>query len=188
MPFTPYEALIEYTLFTADLLDDGDYNQGLTDYITRIMGLENWKVRDEESGVIPMTNHRFKRRNGSVLNIGTAGGRTKGSSGYTFRFIQKDTENIVRSLAKTGSPFAGGYGYSRFDWYDSVLLNILTHRTLKGDSIFTDLFKKNAPERILKFLDNETSLTEELNILTSLPQIPFMKAGIEETARKINPF
>jgi len=188
MPFTPHEALIEYTLFTADLLDDGDYNQGLTDYITRIMGLENWEVRDEESGVIPMTNHRFKRRNGSVLNIGTAGGRTKGSSGYTFRFIQKDTANIVRSLAKTGSPFAGGYGYSRFDWYDSVLLNILTHRTLNGDSIFTDLFKKNAPERILKFLDNETSLTEELNILTSLPQLPFMKAGIEETARKINPF
>lgn len=188
MPFTPHEALIEYTLFTEHLINDKEYNEGLTDYITRIMGLEQWEVRDEESGVIPMTNHRFKRRDGAVLNIGTAGGRTKGSSGYTFRFIQKDTANIVQSLAETGSPFAGDYGYSRFDWYDSVLLNILSHGILKGDSIFTDLFKNNAPERILKFLDNETSLKEELNILSSLPQLPFMKAGMEETVRKINPF
>jgi lycopene beta-cyclase len=180
--------LIEYTLFTPELLKEEDYKKGLTDYINQTMGLQRWEVKEEEFGIIPMTNHRFKRREGSILNIGTAGGRTKGSSGYTFRFIQKDTGNIVQSLAETGSPFAGAYGYSRFDWYDSVLLNILSHRTLNGDSIFSDLFKNNPAERILKFLDNETSLAEEWKIMSSLPQLPFMKAGLEEAFRKISPF
>jgi lycopene beta-cyclase len=188
MPYTPHEALIEYTLFTPDLLKEEDYKKGLADHISNTMGLQHWEVKEEEFGIIPMTNHRFKRTDGLVLNIGTAGGRTKGSSGYTFRFIQKDTANIVQSLARTGSPFGGDYGYSRFDWYDSVLLNILTHRTLAGDSIFSDLFRNNPTERILKFLDNETMLPEEWKIMLSLPQLPFMKAGIEEAVRKFSPF
>jgi lycopene beta-cyclase len=185
MPFSEREALIEYTLFTADLLKEEDYLLGLHDYINNVMGLKNWTTREEEFGVIPMTNHKFTRRNGSILNIGTAGGRTKASSGYTFRFIQKDTADIVNRLRATGSPFADRYGYSRFDWYDSVLLNILSHRTLAGDQIFNDLFRNNAPDKILKFLDNETSVREELAILASLPQLPFMKAGLIEIVKKL---
>jgi len=127
-----------------------------------------------------MTNYRFTRRKGSILNIGTAGGRTKASSGYTFRFIQKDTEEIIQSLGKTGHPFLSTDHPARFNWYDSVLLNILSHNTLRGDEIFTHLFRKNHPEKILKFLDNETSVSEELKILSTLPQWPFMKAGMSE--------
>jgi lycopene beta-cyclase len=185
MPFSPREALIEYTLFTADLLKEEDYHKGLSDYVNDVLGLKNWTIREEEFGIIPMTNHRFRRRDGSILNIGTAGGRTKASSGYTFRFIQKDTESIINRMRKNGSPFADRYGYSRFDWYDSVLLNILSHRTLEGDQIFNDLFRKNATDKILKFLDNETSVKEELSILSSLPQLPFMKAGISEIFKKV---
>jgi lycopene beta-cyclase len=185
MPFSPTQALIEYTLFTADLLQEEDYHKGLSDYVNNVMGLKNWAIKEEEFGIIPMTNHRFRRREGSILNIGTAGGRTKASSGYTFRFIQKDTSDIVSRMRKTGSPFADRYGYSRFDWYDSVLLNILTYKTLQGDAIFNDLFKNNDPDKILKFLDNETSVTEELGILSSLPQLPFMKAGISEIVKKV---
>jgi lycopene beta-cyclase len=185
MPFSPHEALIEYTLFTADLLNEEDYHEGLSNYINNVLGLKNWTIADEEFGIIPMTNHTFKRRNGSILNIGTAGGRTKASSGYTFRFIQKDTAAIIESMRTSGEPYTDKYGYSRFDWYDSVLLNILSHKTLAGDRIFTDLFKNNSTDRILKFLDNETSVQEELGILSSLPQLPFMKAGLSEIIKKV---
>lgn len=184
MPFSPNKALIEYTLFTEKLLEQEDYSKGLNDYINNTLGLKNWTISEEEFGIIPMTNHRFQRRNGSILNIGTAGGRTKASSGYTFRFIQKDTADIIKRLSISGSPFAERYGYSRFEWYDSVLLNILSHRTLEGAHIFHDLFKNNSSSVILKFLDNETSVKEELGILSSLPQFPFMKAGIAEIIKR----
>lgn len=185
MPFSEREALVEYTLFTPQLLEQTDYDRGLEDYLRNILGLEKWQLKDEEFGIIPMTNHRFRRREGVVLNIGTAGGRTKASSGYTFRFIQKDTAAIVRSLSEAGEPFGALQGYSRFDWYDSVLLNILANGVIPGDEIFTDLFQYNEPHLILQFLDNETSLTSEFKILTSLPQWPFMKAGLAEAVRAI---
>jgi lycopene beta-cyclase len=180
MPFSTTEALVEYTLFSSSLLSKDDYDAALRKYIRETLGIVQYEIIENEFGVIPMTNYRFTRRNGNILNIGTAGGRTKASSGYTFRFIQKDTAEIIQSLEKTGHPFLSSDHPSRFNWYDSVLLNILSHNTLRGDEIFTHLFRKNHPEKILKFLDNETSISEELKILSTLPQWPFMKAGMSE--------
>jgi lycopene beta-cyclase len=183
MPFTPTEALVEYTLFTPSLLDDTSYDRGLNNYIREHIGIEEWEVVEEEFGVIPMTNHRFPKSHNRIIHIGTAGGMTKASSGYTFRFIQKDTAEIIRQLQKTGRPERSATWAKRFQWYDSVLLNILHHQTLQGDAIFTDLFKFNAPDKILKFLDNETTLAEDMKIMWSLPQWPFMKAGIAEALK-----
>jgi lycopene beta-cyclase len=124
---------------------------------------------EEEFGIIPMTNHRFKNMEGRIINLGTAGGQTKASSGYTFRFIQKNSVNIVESLIKYDDPFhINVIGKKRFEWYDSVLLNILNYKKLEGDFIFRQLFKKNRPEVILRFLDNETSFGEEFRLLNTL--------------------
>ncbi len=185
MPFSPTEALVEYTLFTASLLNDNEYDSALKKYINDVMGIPQYEIIDREFGIIPMTNYRFQRRQGNILNIGTAGGRTKASSGYTFRFIQKDTADIIESLKVNGDPFSPVNQPSRFNWYDSVLLNILSHNALGGDEIFTHLFRKNDPDKILKFLDNETSVSEELRILSTLPQWPFMKAGLSEGLKNL---
>ena len=185
MPFSTSEALIEYTLFTSSVLEESDYREGLSNYIDETLKIKNWVIEEEEYGVIPMTNFRFNRREGSVMNIGTAGGMTKASSGYTFRFIQKDCAAIVESIQRSGSPFNTSWNPGRFHWYDSVLLNILSKGVIKGDSIFTDLFQQNEPEKILKFLDNETSIAEEIRILWSLPQWPFMKAGFSEGLKRL---
>lgn len=180
MPFSETEALVEYTLFTESLLDEQEYTEGLRLYLKGQLGLSDWEILEEEFGVIPMTNYDFPRREGAVLNIGTAGGMTKASSGFTFRFIQKDTAAIVDSMKRTGSPFNSSGQAKRFKWYDSVLLHILSQNMLPGARVFTELFRKNPSQKILRFLDNETSFGEEVRILWSLPQWPFMKAGIRE--------
>src|SRR5688572_24809402 len=95
MPFSPTEALIEYTLFTHDLLEFSQYDQALREYIKRFVGDINYTITEEEFGIIPMTNYRFAAHNHNIINIGTAGGQTKASSGYTFRFIQKHSAAIV---------------------------------------------------------------------------------------------
>ena len=185
MPFSATEALVEFTLFSPSVLHDESYERSLFSYIRDTLGLNQYEILDKEFGIIPMTNYRFKRWEGNILNIGTAGGRTKASSGYTFRFIQKDTEDIIRSLKHSGNPFSVKTNSSRYNWYDSVLLNILAKNELKGAEIFTHLFKKNDPGKILKFLDNETSISEELRILSTLPQWPFMKAGLKEGLKNL---
>lgn len=180
MPFTTRKALVEFTLFTEALLREEDYVEGLTQYVQTQLSIDKWKVVEEEFGIIPMTNHAFKRVDDRIIHLGTIGGRTKPSSGYTFTFIQKDCKAIVNSLRKVGHPFDLIKDKFRFNWYDSVLLNVLSTGKLSGHRVFTELFKHNPPDRILRFLDNDTRVLEELRILTSLPQWPFMKAGIEE--------
>jgi lycopene beta-cyclase len=179
MPFTTTRALIEYTLFTPSLLQQDAYDESLRSYIKNQLGISQYKISEEEFGIIPMTNYKFSPGQGSIVNIGTIGGRTKASSGYTFQFIQKHSKAIVDALIKKGNPFVAGE-HKRFHFYDSVLLHILYHNKLPGSKIFADLFKRNRAAQVLKFLDNETSFSEELKIISTLPTWPFMKAAYKQ--------
>ncbi len=132
-----------------------------------------------------MTNYAFPRRSGAVIHLGTAGGHTKASSGYTFRFIQKNAARIVDSLRRHGHPFGAARDSKRFHFYDSVLLHILHYGQLEGAKIFARLFQKNNAGAVLKFLDNETTPLEELRLISSLPIVPFTKAAMAYLKAKI---
>jgi lycopene beta-cyclase len=54
-----------------------------------------------------MTDHKFPEWEGNIIYLGTAGGKTKSSSGYTYRFIQKHVETLVTRLEVSGDPFIG---------------------------------------------------------------------------------
>lgn len=180
LPFNETKALVEYTLFTKTLLEQEQYDAGLKNYLTEILKLENYTVSHTEFGVIPMTNRKFEFQNNGVLNIGTAGGQTKASSGYTFQFIQKQSKQIADCLANGDSLLTIFDPPRRFRFYDNTLLHILYNNKLQGKKIFTRLFQKNKPQDVLRFLDNETSLKDELKIISSLPTWPFIKAAIKQ--------
>ena len=179
MPFSATKALVEYTLFSEKLLEPFQYEAGLKEYISENLGIVSYKITETEFGVIPMTNHRFPAKEGNIINIGSAGGQTKASSGYTFRFIQKNSVEIVEMLSQGKHPAVGSMK-RKFHFYDSVLLNILQNKTVPGKKIFTSLFKKNKPQQVLRFLDNESSLRDELKIISSLPTWPFLKAALKQ--------
>jgi lycopene beta-cyclase len=179
-PFSEKKALVEYTLFTEKLLKKEQYEKGLREYITRFITKEPYSIIEEENGVIPMTNHRFPTSDGRIIYTGTAGGQTKSSSGYTFQFIQKQSAALVRSLVSNGHIGHIPKAKKRFWFYDSVLLYILQQEKLPGHIIFSRLFKKNAAAKVLRFLDNESSLLEDIGIISSLPTLPFLKAALKQ--------
>lgn len=180
-PFSERKALVEYTLFTENLLPASQYDEGLKEYIGNVLKIRSYSIGETESGIIPMTNHRFQASDGRIINIGTAGGRTKASSGYTFSFIQKHSAQIVQDLIASGASYISKpVEKKRFHFYDSILLYILKENKLPGDKIFTRLFKKNKPQQVLRFLDNESSPGDELKIVSSLPAWPFLKAAFRQ--------
>lgn len=186
MPLSTTRALVEYTLFTPSLLEQADYDRGLKHYIEQFLSLTDYRIAEEEFGVIPMTDHAFAPSNGRIVHLGTAGGRTKPSSGFTFRNIQHHSDALVAQLKKTGHPFlVSSFLSKRFLWFDRVLLHMLHHNKMPGARIFSLLFKRNRIERIFRFLDNETNLLEEFKLLNTLPQWPFMKAGWVELKKKV---
>lgn len=181
LPVSANKALVEYTLFTEKLLQPYEYDEALKQYINEYLKPKDYTVLEEEFGVIPMTNSPFEKGEGSIINIGTAGGNTKASSGFTFQFIQKNAGAVINALIHNKDPhIAPSFTQKRFGLYDSVLLNILHNKKMGGDKIFADLFKKNPAQRVLRFLDNETGFAEELKIMNSVPTGIFFPAAVKE--------
>jgi lycopene beta-cyclase len=182
MPFSPTEALLEYTQFSRQVLERSCYEKKLREYLRQHWDMDAFEILEEEFGVIPMTDRPFPGREFKMIHIGTAGGRTKPSSGYTFQFIQRQSRDIVASLERTGEPVVT-QDPDRYRFYDRVLLNVLATGKLGGEQLFTALFDRNAISDIFPFLDNESNLRQDLKIITSLPVWPFLRAGSKEVFR-----
>ncbi|MEO6639084.1 MAG: lycopene cyclase family protein, partial [Ginsengibacter sp.] len=180
LPLSETKALVEYTLFTENLLAKSEYDDAVREYVKTFLKLSKYNITDEEFGVIPMTNATFPGYKNGMYYIGTAGGQTKASTGYTFRFIQKQADTIVKELLKNKISIKLEQPGKRFYFYDSTLLHILSKNLLAGKVIFSTLFKKNRASTVLRFLDNETTILEEIKLLNSLPKKIFAKAGLQE--------
>jgi len=181
LPFDAQTALVEYTIFSPALLARDEYLRPLTHYIHERLGLVTFEVQHEEFGVIPMTDAPFPGGRGPrVLNIGTAGGNTKPSTGYTFQRIQRYTQRIAQSLRATGVPPTGQVPMST--WHallDSALLNVLSRGRLAGWRVFADLFARNPPSRVLRFLDEDTTLLEDALVMRSVNLPAFLAASVD---------
>lgn len=184
LPTSTTEALVEYTLFTEKVLENQTYDQALKSYIKEVLKLDDYEILHTEYGIIPMSMARFVRNvnaDKNIVNIGTAGGFTKASSGYTFQFIQKNTEKIVQNLRQGKAPSPKpSYREKMYQWYDRTLLEVIISKKLTGKEIFSIMFKKIAPEKIFMFLGNESSLQDDIKIMLRLPIIPFLKSGIKK--------
>jgi len=85
LPTSANEALLEYTLFSKDLLAKEEYETEIQNYIQKL-GITEYEIIEKEQGNIPMTCYPFWQHNSkNILNIGSAGGWTKASTGYTFK-------------------------------------------------------------------------------------------------------
>ena len=124
-----------------------------------------------------MTNRNFKRRQSDrIINIGTAGGATKATTGYTFRRIQHESKAIVQSLEKDAKLKLLPTSSQRFKVYDNLLLYIILTKGGIVRRIFDRLYAQNDFRKILRFLDESTKLREELWIMVRLPWAPFLKS------------
>lgn len=186
LPTAPNKALVEYTFFTKTILQQNEYDDLLKNYITNHLKITDYKVTHTEFGIIPMTDHNFKLYNGRIINIGTAGGCVKASTGFAFSNIQKQIRQIVQLLVEDKKPYLKRtFADKKFHLYDCVLLEVLSKNKMQGDEIFASIFKKNKPQLVLKFLDNETNILEDLKIMSSVPTRIFFPTAIKQLFKLI---
>ncbi|WP_456315158.1 lycopene cyclase family protein [Pseudomonas shirazensis] len=176
LPTSKTTALVEYTLFSENLLLTAEYENEIQIYLENL-GADHYEIIEKEQGSIPMTCYPFWKKNTKrVLNIGTAGGWTKASTGYTFRNSDKKSTQLVDFLHSKNPEMSSFHIRNRFWFYDLLLLDILYRHNEIGSCIFSSLFKKGNPDLIFKFLDEETSLAEDLKVILKCPKAPFIKA------------
>jgi len=175
LPTSKTEALVEYTLFSKELLPTDDYENEIQRYIQKLGG-KHYSIVDKEQGSIPMTSYPFWKKNTKrVVHIGTAGGWTKASTGFTFKKTDTLSTALV-SFLQSKSDFRTFYSKSKFWYYDLLLLDILDHKNQLGSRIFSSLFQKGNTQLIFKFLDEETTFIEDLKVIWKCPKLIFIKA------------
>ena len=181
LPTSSTTALVEYTLFTEELLPQDAYDTALKHYIDQFLHIDSYTIEHQEYGIIPMTNAKFNVVNGNIIHIGIAGGQAKASSGYAFKFIQKRTAEIISSL-KSNKQFmpSNSFNVKKGMLYDSTLLNVLHHKKMGGADIFARIFKSTKASKVLSFLDNNSSLLIDLQIMSSVPTKIFLPAALKE--------
>ncbi|TCK66635.1 lycopene beta-cyclase [Winogradskyella wandonensis] len=174
LPTSKREALFEYTLFSKDLLEISEYEDAIKDYLEE-KNIANYEIVETEKGSIPMTSFKFSKLNTkNVLHIGTAGGWTKASTGYTFRNTTKKTKSLIQFL-KSNDDLSQFGKTTKFWFYDLLFLDVLANENAKGYKLFSALFKNAKTKTIFKFLDEESSFLEDLKIITAVPTIQFTK-------------
>lgn len=175
LPTSSTEALLEYTLFSKDLLPKEEYESEIEKYIQKL-GITNYEIIEKEQGNIPMTSYKFWKHNSkNVINIGSAGGWTKASTGYTFKNTTKKSKELVKFLL-TKNNFRNFHKRDKFWFYDLLFLDVLFRRNDLGSKVFSALFQKGNPILIFKFLDEETSFWEDLQVIWKCPKGLFIRA------------
>ena len=110
-----------------------------------------------------------------IIHIGSAGGWTKASTGYTFKNADKRSDELIRYLLK-GNKYRSFHKENRYWFYDLLLLDILNRSNAEGFRIFSALFKRQSAALVFKFLDEETSFSEDFKVIWSCPKKLFVRA------------
>ena len=175
LPVSANKALFEYTLFSKDILTKEEYERELQKYL-ELNSISEYTIIEKEKGIIPMTSFKFWQDNSkNILNIGTVGGWTKASTGYTFKNTSKKTIQLIAFL-KTENDFTNFRKKTRFWFYDLLMLDVLANHNHLGSNLFSKLFQRNSLKKVFRFLDEETIFIEDLRIMLSMPPLRFIKA------------
>lgn len=133
-----------------------------------------------------MTCYRFAKHNTKqVLHIGSAGGWTKPSTGFTFKNIERKSKKLVTFLHQNDD-MRLFEKQNRFWWYDLLFLDVLALHNHLGSLLFSRMFQRNNPLTILRFLDEKTTFFEEVRIMRSFPVGLFVKQLFRRLARALH--
>jgi lycopene beta-cyclase len=173
LPFSKNKALIE-TTWLSDLEDQNlmDYDLQLENYIKNNLGIKSYKINFMEKGAIPLFYPSFNNDD-KTINIGSAGGMTRLSTGYTFLNIQEHSNYIMKNINKIEKikKFSLGKKYQRLD---KIFLKVLKDYPERMPKIFFDMFKTSS-STIIKFLSNKSNIFEDLLIILKMPKWIFLK-------------
>jgi len=183
LPLNEKEALVEYTIFSENVLAIAEYDKVLDSYLAKAFPGATYTITHDEIGAIPMTQIELASTQAPIYTIGALGAAIKASTGYAFQFIQEQCKNIVTQLEK-GLPIQTKIHNTRHQFYDAVLLHVLFYHKMEGAEIFKRIFAKNKAATVFKFLSNTSSFLEDINIMRSLPTHIFLPAAIKVLLRR----
>jgi Brp/Blh family beta-carotene 15,15'-monooxygenase len=147
----------------------------------------SFDILEEERGVIPMSSSTIKIEDFGTnwINMGARANMIKCSTGYAFHAMAEDALTQMEAIKNNELPKRKHRGH-RFAFYDRLLLKILDESPEYGKVIFETLFKKVPIVKVLRFLGEKTSLSEEVIIFSKLPKRIFITSAAKDILQQIS--
>ena len=175
LPFTKKRALIETTWISKEDGSLKDYESQVKNYIN-CLGIKDYKINFKEKGTIPLFQPINEKKKNKI-NIGTAGGMTRLSTGYTFLNIQEHCKYIRMNIENIKDTKRYEL-HKKYYFLDKIFLKVLEKHPEKMPNIFSKMF--SAPSSIaIKFLSNKSNIFEDLLIILKRPKWLFIKTMFE---------
>ncbi len=175
LPFEKNKALVETTWLSKmnnELLKD--YDIQIKNYIENHLNIKDYKINYREEGAIPLFFYPSNIREKNKINIGTSGGMTRLSTGYTFLNIQEHSKYIRMNIENIQS--AKKFNIKKkYQFLDNVFLRVLEKNPEKMPSIFFNMFSAS-PNTVIKFLSNKSNILEDLLIILKMPKLIFLQS------------
>ena len=174
LPYSKNTALVE-TTWLSKINDNSqkDYDKQIKNYIENQLNLKDYKIIYKEEGAIPLF-YPMDKNEKNKINIGTAGGMTRLSTGYTFLNIQEHSKYIRENIENISN--VKKYKISnKYQFLDEIFLRVLERHPEKMPDIFFKMFKAS-PKTVIKFLSNKSNFFEDLSIILRMPKLTFVKA------------
>ena len=174
LPYAKNRALVE-TTWLSKMNDNSqkDYENQINNYIKNNLKIKNYEITYKEEGAIPLF-YPLNKNEKNKINIGTAGGMTRLSTGYTFLNIQEHSKYIRENIDNISN--AKKFEIDRkYQFLDEIFLRVLEKNPEKMSDVFFRMFK-TSPKTVIKFLSNKSNFLEDLSIIFKMPKLIFIRA------------
>ena len=177
LPFTSKKALVE-TTWLSNLNDKDlmDYDEQLKNYVKNNLGIKNYQISYTEKGAIPLFYPSIK--DSKKINIGSAGGMTRLSTGYTFLNIQEHCQYIRKNIENIENKKLYQIN-KKYQFLDKVFLKVLKNNPKKMPDIFFKMFEGSS-STVIKFLSNKSNFYEDFKIISKMPKWLFIKELVSQ--------
>jgi lycopene beta-cyclase len=174
LPYSKNKALIE-TTWLSKMNDNSqkDYDNQLKEYIEKHLKIKNYEITYREEGAIPLFYPIYKKEKNKI-NIGTAGGMTRLSTGYTFLNIQEHSKYLRENIENISNLKKFEIN-KKYQYLDDIFLRVLNENPEKMSNIFFNMFN-TSPKTVIKFLSNKSNFYEDFKIILQMPKLTFIKA------------
>ena len=174
LPYSKNKALVE-TTWLSKMNDNSqkDYDAQIKDYIEKSLMIKNYEITYKEEGTIPLFYPVYEKEKNKI-NIGTAGGMTRLSTGYTFLNIQEHSKYISENIENISNTKKFEIS-KKYRFLDDIFLRVLEENPEMMPDIFFKMFK-SSPKTVIKFLSNKSNFLEDLSIILKMPKLTFVKA------------
>ncbi len=172
LPFSKNKAMVETTWLSKKNDSLKDYDSQIKNYLNNL-GIKDYKINFREEGAIPLF-YPINKRGNNKINIGTAGGMTRLSTGYTFLNIQEHSKYIRKNIENIEKTQVYDIG-KKYRFLDEIFLRVLKKYPEKMPNIFSKIFNSSYSTAI-KFLSNKSNIFEDISIILKMPKWIFIKS------------